>query len=56
LSAEQDLVGALKVVNEGVGTEGGGLARGAAEVGGPAASGARLSFQLAGVGQRCWNW
>ena len=38
LSAEPDLVGALKVLDEGVGTEGGVLASGTAEVGGFAAS------------------
>ena len=38
VSAEADLVGALKVVDEGVGTEGGVLARSAAEVGSPGAS------------------
>ena len=38
LSAELNLVGALKVLNEGVGTEGGVLASGTAEVGGFAAS------------------
>ena len=38
LSAEPDLVGALEVFDEGVGTEGGVLASGTAEVGGFAAS------------------
>ena len=38
LSAELNLVGALKVLDEGVGTEGGVLASGTAEVGGFAAS------------------
>lgn len=38
LSAEPDLVGALEVFDEGVGTEGGVLASGAAEVGGFVAS------------------
>ena len=57
LSAEPDLVGALEVFDEGVGTEGGVLASGTAEVGGFAASqGGEALLPMAGVGQRCWNW
>ena len=62
LSAEPDLVGALEVFDEGVGTEGGVLASGAAEVGGFVASEGGEALLPGrpgwgpGVGQRCRNW
>ena len=53
LSAEPDLVGALKVFDEGVGTEGGVLASGTAEVGGFAASETHLRQLAPQGGHKC---